>query len=553
MRHFLRERTDIAILSAGVSAPEGSRASQPAVDALAELGISLGNFRSQPVTEELLEKVTHVFTMTREHRRVIDLLFPEHSPKVRLLGEFFRGGGDVPDPIGQGLTVYKRCRDVIKSALAQLLDFVDQSSITMSQATDTNHTLDSMSALAQTDPEIAAAIAAEHHRQIEHIELIASENFTSQAVMQAQGSCLTNKYAEGYPGRRWYGGCEHVDVVETLAIERAKKLFGAEHANVQPHSGSQANMAVYFSVLQPGDRILTMDLAHGGHLTHGHKANFSGKLYQVTHYGVSQADGRINYDALAKQAEEVKPRMITAGASAYPREIDFARLRQIADSVGAYLFVDMAHIAGLVAGGAHPNPVPYADFVTTTTHKSLRGPRSGLILCKEQYAKKVDGQVFPGVQGGPLMQVIAAKAVCFHEALQPSFKEYAKQIVLNAKALAARLSVLGYTISSGGTDNHVLLVDLRPSGINGLEAQEALDKAAITVNKNAIPFDTEPISKTGGIRLGTPAMTTRGLKEEEMMQVADFIHAGLQARNDDAALANLRNEVTGFTARFPLP
>jgi glycine hydroxymethyltransferase len=553
MRHFLRERTDIAILSAGVSAPEGSRASQPAVDALAELGISLGNFRSQPVTEELLERVTHVFTMTREHRRVIDLLFPEHSPKVRLLGEFFRGGGDVPDPIGQGLTVYKRCRDVIKSALAQLLDFVDQSSITMSQATDTNHTLDSMSALAQTDPEIAAAIAAEHHRQIEHIELIASENFTSQAVMQAQGSCLTNKYAEGYPGRRWYGGCEHVDVVETLAIERAKKLFGAEHANVQPHSGSQANMAVYFSVLQPGDRILTMDLAHGGHLTHGHKANFSGKLYQVTHYGVSQADGRIDYDALAKQAEEVKPRMITAGASAYPREIDFARLRQIADSVGAYLFVDMAHIAGLVAGGAHPNPVPYADFVTTTTHKSLRGPRSGLILCKEQYAKKVDGQVFPGVQGGPLMQVIAAKAVCFHEALQPSFKEYAKQIVLNAKALAARLSVLGYTISSGGTDNHVLLVDLRPSGINGLEAQEALDKAAITVNKNAIPFDTEPISKTGGIRLGTPAMTTRGLKEEEMMQVADFIHAGLQARNDDAALAKLRNEVTGFTARFPLP
>ncbi|MFZ0616512.1 MAG: serine hydroxymethyltransferase [Chthoniobacterales bacterium] len=553
MRHFLRERTDITILSAGVSAPKGSRASQPAVEALSELGISLGNFRSQPVTEELLDKVTHVFTMTREHRRVIDLLFPEHSPKVRILGEFFSGGGDVPDPIGQGLPVYKRCRDVIKSALAQLLDFVDQSSITMSQATDTNQTLNSMSALAQTDPEIAAAIAAEHHRQIEHIELIASENFTSQAIMQAQGSCLTNKYAEGYPGRRWYGGCEHVDVVETLAIERAKKLFGAEHANVQPHSGSQANMAVYFSVLQPGDRILTMDLAHGGHLTHGHKANFSGKLYQVTHYGVSQADGRIDYDALAKQADEVKPRMITAGASAYPREIDFARLRQIADSVGAYLFVDMAHIAGLVAGGAHPNPVPYADFVTTTTHKSLRGPRSGLILCKEQYAKKVDGQVFPGVQGGPLMQVIAAKAVCFHEALQPSFKEYAKQIVLNAKALAARLSVLGYTISSGGTDNHVLLVDLRPSGINGLEAQEALDKAAITVNKNAIPFDTEPISKTGGIRLGTPAMTTRGLKEEEMMQVADFIHAGLQARNDDAALATLRNEVTKFTARFPLP
>jgi glycine hydroxymethyltransferase len=553
MRHFLEGRTDIAIISAGVSAPMGSRASQPAIEALSELGIHLGNFRSQPVTEDLLEQVTHVFTMTRDHRRLLDLLFPEHSHKVRLLGEFFHGGGDLPDPIGQGLPTYKRCRDVIKSALAQLLDFVDQSSITMSQATDSNSSLTPIGALAQTDPEIAAAIAAEHHRQLEHIELIASENFTSQAVMQAQGSCLTNKYAEGYPGRRWYGGCEHVDIVESLAIDRAKKLFGAEHANVQPHSGSQANMAVYFSVLQPGDRILTMDLAHGGHLTHGHKANFSGKLYEVTHYGVSQADGRIDYDALAKQAEEVRPKMITAGASAYPREIDFARLRQIADSVGAYLFVDMAHIAGLVAGGVHPNPVPFADFVTTTTHKSLRGPRSGLILCKEQYAKKVDGQVFPGVQGGPLMQIIAAKAVCFHEALQPSFKEYAKQIILNAKALAARLSMLGYTISSGGTDNHVLLVDLRPSGINGLEAQEALDKAAITVNKNAIPFDTEPITKTGGIRLGTPAMTTRGLKEEEMMQVADFIHAGLQARNDDAALTALRREVTNFTARFPLP
>jgi len=545
MKELLGGREDIVVLSAGVSAPKGAPASQHSIQALSELSIDLKSFRSQPVTEELLEQCTHVFTMTRDHRRLIDLLFPEHGEKIRLLGEFSGNGGDVPDPIGQGLSTYKRCRDVIKSALEQILDFVDQSTNIM--PTDAN------SALAKTDPQIAAAIAAERHRQLEHIELIASENFTSQAVMEAQGSCLTNKYAEGYPGRRWYGGCEHVDVVETLAIERAKKLFGAEHANVQPHSGSQANMAVYFSVLQPGDRILTMDLAHGGHLTHGHKANFSGKLYQVTHYGVSQADGRIDYDALAKQAEEVRPKMITAGASAYPREIDFPRLRQIADSVGAYLFVDMAHIAGLVAGGAHPNPVPYADFVTTTTHKSLRGPRSGLILCKEQYAKKVDAQVFPGVQGGPLMQVIAAKAVCFHEALQPSFKKYARQIVLNAKALAARLNVLGYTISSGGTDNHVLLVDLRPSGINGLEAQEALDKAAITVNKNAIPFDTEPITKTGGIRLGTPAMTSRGFKEEEMMQVADFIHAGLQARNDDVALAKLRKEVTTFTARFPLP
>lgn len=552
MRELVKGRTDVVVLSAGVSAPRGSSASRSAVDALSELGIDLASFRSQPVTGELLEQCTHVFTMTREHRRLLDVLFPEQGSKIRLVGEFIRGGGDVPDPIGQGLTTYKRCRDAIKSALAQILDFVDQSSIIMSSANRTSP-IDSTGSLALTDPQIAGAIAAEHHRQLEHIELIASENFTSRAVMEAQGSCLTNKYAEGYPGRRWYGGCEHVDTVETLAIERAKKLFGADHANVQPHSGSQANMAVYFSVLKPGDRILTMDLAHGGHLTHGHKANFSGKLYEVIHYGVSANDGRIDYDALARQAREVMPKMITAGASAYPRSIDFERLRAIADSVGAFLFVDMAHIAGLVAGGVHPNPVPFADFVTTTTHKSLRGPRSGLILCKEQYAKKVDAQVFPGVQGGPLMQVIAAKAVCFHEALQPSFKEYAKQIVLNAKALAARLSVLGYTISSGGTDNHVLLVDLRPSGINGLEAQEALDKAAITVNKNAIPFDTEPISKTGGIRLGTPAMTTRGLKEEEMMQVADFIHAGLQARNDDAALAALRREVTAFTSKFPLP
>jgi glycine hydroxymethyltransferase len=552
MRELVKGRTDVVVLSAGVSAPRGSSASRSAVDALSELGIDLASFRSQPVTGELLEQCTHVFTMTREHRRLLDLLFPEQGSKIRLVGEFIRGGGDVPDPIGQGLTTYKRCRDAIKSALAQILDFVDQSSIIMSSANRTSP-IDSTGSLALTDPQIAGAIAAEHHRQLEHIELIASENFTSRAVMEAQGSCLTNKYAEGYPGRRWYGGCEHVDTVETLAIERAKKLFGADHANVQPHSGSQANMAVYFSVLKPGDRILTMDLAHGGHLTHGHKANFSGKLYEVIHYGVSANDGRIDYDALARQAREVMPKMITAGASAYPRSIDFERLRAIADSVGAFLFVDMAHIAGLVAGGVHPNPVPFADFVTTTTHKSLRGPRSGLILCKEQYAKKVDAQVFPGVQGGPLMQVIAAKAVCFHEALQPSFKEYAKQIVLNAKALAARLSVLGYTISSGGTDNHVLLVDLRPSGLNGLEAQEALDKAAITVNKNAIPFDTEPITKTGGIRLGTPAMTTRGLREEEMMQVADFIHAALQSRHDDAALAALRREVTAFTSKFPLP
>lgn len=408
--------------------------------------------------------------------------------------------------------------------------------------------------LAEVDSAIFHAVEEEHKRQFEGIELIASENFTSRAVMEAQGSCLTNKYAEGYPGRRWYGGCENVDVTEQLAIDRAKQLFpGSEHVNVQPHSGSQANTAVYFSVLQPGDRILTMNLAHGGHLTHGHKANFSGRFYEVTHYGVSEKDERIDYDALAKVALEVKPKMITAGASAYPRIIDFERMRAIADSVGAYLFVDMAHIAGLVAGGQHPNPCAIADFVTTTTHKSLRGPRGGIIICKEKYAKGIDSQVFPGIQGGPLEHVIAAKAVCFHEALEPSFKTYAAQIISNAKALAARLAHHGYRIVSGGTDNHLMLVDLRPKGLNGKLAQETLDQAGVTVNKNGIPFDTEPISKGGGIRVGTPAVTTRGMKEEEMMDIADFMHRALGAIENPAELAKIRDDVRAFTSKFPLP
>jgi RpiB/LacA/LacB family sugar-phosphate isomerase len=408
--------------------------------------------------------------------------------------------------------------------------------------------------LAEVDNAVFTAIEHEHKRQFENIELIASENFTSAAVMEAQGSCLTNKYAEGYPGRRWYGGCENVDVIEQLAIDRVKQLFpGSEHANVQPHSGSQANTAVYFSVLQPGDKILTMNLAHGGHLTHGHKANFSGRFYAVTHYGVSEKDERIDYDALAKVALEVKPKMITAGASAYPRIIDFARMREIADSVGAYLFVDMAHIAGLVAGGQHPNPCPIADFTTTTTHKSLRGPRGGIIICKEKFAKGIDSQVFPGIQGGPLEHVIAAKAVCFHEALQPSFKQYAAQIVTNAKALAARLAHHGYRIVSGGTDNHLMLVDLRPKGLNGALASTVLDQAGITVNKNGIPFDTEPITKGGGIRVGTPAVTTRGMKEEEMMDIADYLHRVLEAREDAAAVAKIREEVHAFSRKFPLP
>jgi len=538
--------------SAGVSAGRGQRASEGAVEALAEEGIDLRKFRNRSVTEELLDDSEFVFVMTRQHLRTLELFFPEASDKVHLVSEFLPGSPDIPDPFGQSLPAYRQCREAIKKALPSILKFINSKS-DKSMSTSATSSDASLSAISQVDPEIAEVIRKEKHRQFENVELIASENFTSQAVMEAQGSCLTNKYAEGYPGKRWYGGCEFVDVVETLAIERAKKLFGADHVNVQPHSGSQANMAVYFSVLKPGDRILTMDLSHGGHLTHGHKANFSGKLYEVHHYGVSQETECIDYDALARQAAEVNPRMITAGASAYSRTIDFARMREIADSVGAYLFVDMAHIAGLVAGGAHPSPIPHAHFVTTTTHKSLRGPRGGLILCKEEFAKKVDSQTFPGVQGGPLMHVIAAKAVCLKEALEPSFADYAAQIVKNAKAIAARLNLIGYRIVSGGTDNHVMLVDLRSQGVNGVEAQEALDKAAITVNKNAIPFDTEPISKTGGIRVGTPAMTTRGLKEEDMMEVADFIHSGLQSRADEAALAALREQVVSFTSRFPLP
>jgi RpiB/LacA/LacB family sugar-phosphate isomerase len=407
--------------------------------------------------------------------------------------------------------------------------------------------------LAEADPEIFTAVRDEYERQRDNIELIASENFTSRAVMEAQGSCLTNKYAEGYPKKRWYGGCEFVDVVEELAIERAKQLFGAEHANVQPHSGSQANAAVYFAVLQPGDTILTMDLAHGGHLTHGHKMNFSGRFYKVVHYGVSRENETIDYDALEAQAREHRPKMITAGASAYSRTIDFPRMRQIADACGAYLFVDMAHIAGLVAAGVHPSPIPYADFVTTTTHKTLRGPRGGLILTKEKYAKEIDSQVFPGIQGGPLMHVIAAKAVAFGEALRPEFKTYQQQVVRNAKALCEGMKKNGFRIVSGTTDNHLMLVDLQPKNITGKEVQELLDQAGITVNKNAIPFDTQSPFKAGGIRIGTPAVTTRGMKEDEMFDIANLIEEAVDNRTDAAHVATIRARVREITARFPLP
>jgi RpiB/LacA/LacB family sugar-phosphate isomerase len=407
--------------------------------------------------------------------------------------------------------------------------------------------------LSAVDPEVAAAIEHERQRQQENIELIASENFTSPAVMEAQGSVLTNKYAEGYPKKRWYGGCEFVDVVEQLAIDRAKQLFGAEHANVQPHSGSGANMAVYFAFLKPGDKMLTMDLTHGGHLTHGNKANFSGKFFEIVHYGVRKEDERIDYDQLAHLAREHKPKMITVGASAYPRIIDFQRLGEIAREAGAYLLADIAHIAGLVATGLHPSPVPHADFVTTTTHKTLRGPRGGLVLCKEKYAKEIDSQVFPGIQGGPLMHVIAAKAVCLHEAMQPSFKAYQKQIVLNAAALAEGMKRNSFRLVSGGTDNHLMLVDVGARGVTGKECQAALDQAGITVNKNTIPFETRSPFQASGIRLGTPAVTTRGMTEAEMAAIADMISEVLLDLKNVEAIAKVRERVRELTARFPLP
>jgi glycine hydroxymethyltransferase len=408
------------------------------------------------------------------------------------------------------------------------------------------------------DPEIHSAIAAELGRQQSHIELIASENFTYPAVMEAQGSVLTNKYAEGYPAKRWYGGCEHVDKVEVLAIERAKKLFGAEHANVQPHSGSQANFAVYTAVLQLGDKILGMNLSHGGHLTHGNPANFSGKQYAFVQYGVRESDGLIDYDELAAIAQREKPKMITVGASAYSRVIDFARMGEIARSVGAYLFADIAHIAGLVAAGVHPSPVPHADFVTTTTHKTLRGPRGGLILCKAAHAKAIDSAMFPGGQGGPLMHVIAAKAVCLAECLKPEFKIYSEQIVKNSRAFAAAFLKRGYKIVSGGTDNHLFMIDLRTKfpELTAKKAQETLDLAHITCNKNTVPFETRSPFQASGIRLGTPAITTRGFTEPEMDEIAaciDTVLAAIGTPGEAAALESVKQRVATLTARHPLP
>ena len=406
--------------------------------------------------------------------------------------------------------------------------------------------------LAGFDPEIAATIAEETARQEYNLEFIASENFVSEAVLEAQGSVLTNKYAEGYPGKRYYGGCEVVDKAEQLAIDRAKQLFGAEHVNVQPHSGSQANMAVYMAVCKPGDTVLGMNLAHGGHLTHGSPVNFSGKLYNIVAYGVKPETGTIDYEEVEALAREHKPKLIVVGASAYTRTIDFPAFRRIADEIGAVIMVDMAHIAGLVAGGQHPNPVPYAEFVTTTTHKTLRGPRGGMILCTEEWAKKLNSNIFPGIQGGPLMHVISAKAVSFKEALSPEFKEYAAQVVSNAKTLAAELVKRGYNLVSGGTDNHLMLLDFTGTEITGKVAEETLEKAGLTVNKNAVPFDTRSPFVTSGVRIGTPATTTRGLKEAEMVQVAGWIDRALKAIDDEQALMAIRNEVKKMCLRFPL-
>lgn len=409
-----------------------------------------------------------------------------------------------------------------------------------------------MSAVEVIDPEIARVILQEENRQREKLELIASENFASEAVREVQGSVLTNKYAEGYPGRRYYGGCEFVDIAEKLAQERAKKLFQAEYANVQPHSGSQANMAVYFSVLEPGDTILGMDLAQGGHLTHGSPVSFSGRLFEVVSYGVRRDDERIDYDELARLAREHRPRLIIAGASAYPRIIDFPRFQEICTEVGAYLMVDMAHIAGLVSAGLHPNPIEHADFVTSTTHKTLRGPRGGLILSHNKYSKLLDSQIFPGIQGGPLMHVIAAKAVAFQEALQPTFKEYQKRILANSQRLATELMNFGYRLVSGGTDTHLILVDLTNRNLTGKVAEQTLDLAGITVNKNSIPFDPHKPSVAGGIRIGTAAMTTRGMKTDDMKSIARFIHRALESVGTEKVLESLKLEVAEFCSSFPL-
>ncbi len=699
-KQVVRGRGAYRVVSAGVGALDGQRASDHAVTACRALGLDISQHRSQHLTARLVAEADYIFGMTHSHVDAIMMLYPQAAEKTFLLREFDETldsyENDISDPIGGSYEVYCNCRDQIEQGIVSMLNFIEQTSVapsgvasvpaqqsvaigadhggfelkqalkahleaqgwlvvdygTMSkdsadypdfahlvgyavadnknefgilvctsgvgmsitankipgvraalvfdeemagmarQHNDANvlcigakhHDADTAKKMADAflaakfeggrherrvnkmetttpnhlrlravDAEIADTILLEKQRQQENIELIASENFTSPAVMEAQGSVLTNKYAEGYPKKRWYGGCENVDVVEQLAIDRAKQLFGAEHANVQPHSGSGANMAVYFAMLKPGDKMLTMDLSHGGHLTHGNKANFSGKFFEIVHYGVRKDSELIDYDQLAQMAREHRPKMITVGASAYSRVIDFKRMSEIAQEVGALMLADIAHIAGLVAAGVHPSPVPYADFVTTTTHKTLRGPRGGLTMCKEKYAKEIDSQVFPGIQGGPLMHVIAAKAVCLKEAMQPSFKDYQEQIVKNARALAEGMLRNQFRLVSGGTDNHLMMVDVGARGLTGKECQIALDEAGITTNKNTIPFETRSPFQGSGVRLGTPAVTTRGMKEPEMAAIADMISEVLMDIKNVEAAHQVRQRVRALTARFPLP
>ncbi len=699
-KQVVRGRGAYRVVSAGVGALDGQRASDHAVTACRALGLDISQHRSQHLTARLVAEADYIFGMTHSHVDAIMLLYPQAAEKTFLLREFDETldayENDISDPIGGSYEVYCNCRDQIEQGIASMLKFIEQTSVTSSgvanvpakqtiaigadhggfelkqalkghlegqgwlvvdygtmskdstdypdfahlvgyavadnknefgilcctsgvgmsitankipgvraalvfdeemagmarQHNDANvlclgakhndadtakkmvdafltakfeggrherrvnkmeTTTPNQLRLRTVDPEISNTILLEKQRQQENIELIASENFTSPAVMEAQGSVLTNKYAEGYPKKRWYGGCENVDVVEQLAIDRAKQLFGAEHANVQPHSGSGANMAVYFAFLKPGDKMLTMDLSHGGHLTHGNKANFSGKFFEIVHYGVCKDSELIDYDQLAQMAREHRPKMITVGASAYSRVIDFKRMSEIAQEVGALMLADIAHIAGLVAAGVHPSPVPYADFVTTTTHKTLRGPRGGLIMCKEKYAKEIDSQVFPGIQGGPLMHVIAAKAVCLLEAMQPSFKDYQQQIVKNARALAEGILRNQFRLVSGGTDNHLMMVDVGARGLTGKECQIALDEAGITTNKNTIPFETRSPFQGSGVRLGTPAVTTRGMKEPEMAAIADMISEVLMDIKNVEAAHQVRQRVRALTSRFPLP
>lgn len=454
--------------------------------------------------------------------------------------------------LGGALTTDDDAKKIIDVWLTTDFDAGERHCRRVQKIQDYARTANEAANVGKTDPEIYKTIQNEVVRESENLELIASENYASKAVRDAAGCLMTNKYAEGYPGKRWYGGCQFVDDAEQLAMERAQQLFGAEHVNVQPHCGSSANLAVYFAVLNPGDCMLAMDIAHGGHLTHGMKTNLSGRLFNVQHYGVNLRTEQLDYDEIDELARKHRPKLIVAGASAYPRLIDFKRFRAIADRVSAYLMVDMAHIAGLVAAGYHPSPVPDAEFVTSTTHKTLRGPRGGIILCQKRFAQEIDRQIFPGLQGGPLMHIIAAKAVCFHEALQPGFKQYQQQVLFNARTLAEALQMEGLRIVSGGTDNHLLLADLTPLNITGKEAAAALDKAGITVNKNLVPFDSRSPFVTSGIRIGAPAVTTRGMKENEMRQIAGLIMKALRNINNNAALAEIRQQVIGLTSRFPL-